>query len=141
MNQYLLHVEVDPEVLRKESGTSDVLSGIRSEAGWMEESGIYVCDVEEEDPEPSVYVYKEHVDSNPYGDEIVEVYKDKETALERLKASVEAWFGVPFDEVHSKGRFSEADTCRKDYVSHSNGDGVEFWIVTKLPILTAPAKA
>lgn len=132
---YILYVSVDPKKVKECSGSSDIEEAISSEAGWMEESGIYVQEVEEAQPEPSNYVYKEHNDSYAYGEEVVEIYKTEMLAQERLKKSVEDRFGVPFDEVPKAAGFTDSDTFKKDYVSFYNGNATEFWIVTRQPVL------
>ena len=135
---YILHVSVDAEKVKKQAETTDLEEAIRSEAGWMEQSGIYLKDIEEAgktQPAP-IYVYEEYDDADPYGDRIVELYADKDIALARLKKSVEAKFAMPFDEVPGSVKFDEQDTFQEDYVSYYNGNSVCYWSVTEQPILS-----
>ena len=77
-----------------------------------------------------IYVYKEHCDENPYGEEIVELYEEKSDAVNRLKERVSAAYGVPFESVPETIGLDENDTFREDYVSINNGDGAtSFWVV------------
>lgn len=46
MVNYVITVSVDEDLVKKASGINDVLGAVTAEAGWMEDSGIYVEHVE-----------------------------------------------------------------------------------------------
>lgn len=48
MKKFILHVTVDEEEVKKASGDEDIMNAIRTEAGWMHDSGIFLDSVEEE---------------------------------------------------------------------------------------------
>ena len=77
-----------------------------------------------------VFVYKVYCDEYAYGEEQIEVYRNREDAIAKLKSDVEKEYGMKFEEIPSSIGLSEDDTFEEDYVSIQNGDGgAFFWIV------------
>lgn len=133
---YILHVSVDTEKVKKQAETTNLEEAIRSEAGWMEQSGIYLEDIKEDKTAPTVCVYQEYNDALPFGEQVLEHYANREIAIKKLKQSVEKKFGVPFDEVPGSAEFDEQDTFKEDYVSYYDGSTTWFWSVVELPLLS-----
>ncbi len=83
----------------------------------------------------TVYVYKEHCDENAYGAEIIEVFEDRQDALDRLKESVEKAYNCTFEKIADTFGADEDDTVEPDYVSINSGDGaVYYWVVEEKEI-------
>ena len=74
---------------------------------------------------PRLYVYKEYCDEDAYGEEIIELYEDREDAIRHLREQVEAFFDCDFEDVS----YMDEDTVQPDYVSISNGDCCHFFMV------------
>lgn len=77
----------------------------------------------------NVYVYKEFLDSEAYGEEIIEVYESREDALKKLRERVEEYCECSFKDIPTKFDLDDGDEVKEDYVSMYVGNGVAFWIV------------
>ena len=77
----------------------------------------------------NVYVYKEFCDGDTYGEEIIEVYENKEDALTRLRKQVEKYCDCSFEDIPTKLDLDDEDTVKEDYVSMYVGKGIMFWVV------------
>ena len=90
-----------------------------------------------------VYVYKEYCDDDAYGEEIIEVYADKEKArsqlLERMAGAF--YYDGPLSKANlsqflaSEGILGEDDDFTSDYASISCGKGVCYWVIEEKEVL------
>ena len=87
--------------------------------------------------ETTVYVYKEFCDENAYGEEVIEIYRNKEAAVKRLRERVANAYGnIPFDDIPDAIGLDEGDTFTDEYVSIDNGDGaVSFWVIEQKQVI------
>lgn len=79
-----------------------------------------------------VYAYKQFNDGYAYGEEIIELYDNKEAAVLELKKDVCKHFKTDsFDKLKTREEFGsgEDSTLKEDYVSYENAEGYCFWIV------------
>ena len=90
-----------------------------------------------------VYVYKEYCDGYAYGEEVVEVYADREKARSQLLERVAGAFCYdgPLSEADlsqflaGEEFLGEDDSFTSDYVSISCGKGVCYWIVEEKDLI------
>ena len=85
----------------------------------------------------NVYVYKEFCDGDAYGEEIIEVYENKEDALKRLREQVEKYCDCSFEDIPTKFDLGDEDTVKEDYVSMYVGKGVMFWAVEEKTVASS----
>lgn len=85
------------------------------------------------------YLYKEHCDKNAYGEEITELFADKEDAKSFLKERIEEAYDVSWDEIPDELGLEEDDTFTPEYVSINNGDGtVSYWVIEEKELRRNP---
>ncbi|AOZ97898.1 hypothetical protein [Butyrivibrio hungatei] len=82
-----------------------------------------------------VYIYKQFCDGNAYGEEIIDVYANKDDAMKALKEDVESNYDAKWEDIPEKVELGEDDTFEKDYVSISNGDNTSFWFIEEKEII------
>ncbi len=80
------------------------------------------------------YVYREYNDRYDVGEEVLELYAREEDAMNRLKASVEAYFGKPFDKIE-KGYDPIEDEVVENYIEYDTGNDVLHWSVEEKEII------
>ena len=88
-----------------------------------------------------VYVYKEFNDSDAYGEEIIEVYRDRNKAISHLNERAKRALGYSPETswnqiIHELELDAEEDTFNEEYVSiGSYYNGVLFFLVEEHEVI------
>ena len=86
----------------------------------------------------TVYLYKEYCDSDAYGEELIMVFSEKESAKKVLKERFCEQNEVQSIEefIRSMGEnLDEMDTVSDDYISISTGNGCMYWVIETHDVL------
>lgn len=83
--------------------------------------------------EMKVYVYEEYNEILPYGEEIIEVYKDRDMARKRLSERVTKHFNKTWTELNEDLGLDEI--MEPDYVQIYEDNNLSYWCILEKNVL------
>lgn len=110
--------------------------GLSDNDAWAESRQFGTCSWKIiELPAPQrVYVYKQYNDEYAYGEEDIQVFTDKKTAMDSLRQDVEGYFDIPWKYVLFKiskdwGEDAVSSFEPDNVVIGPRGDGTLYWVI------------